>query len=84
MGEAFSQATGLVELKKENLEGRLPQGKSSEFGDLLAAEALAVMYSFANGLAFLLAPSATETTVEISAIRDMFFDRTAAHFSAHP
>ncbi len=52
----------------------MPKGKSSEFSDLLAAEALAVMYSFANGLAFLLAPSATETTVEIGGVEEVLTD----------
>ncbi|KMW60331.1 hypothetical protein AIOL_000484 [Candidatus Rhodobacter oscarellae] len=74
VGEAFSQATGLVELKKENLEGRLPSGKSSEFGELLSAEALAVLHSFANATAYLLASSATEQTVEIGGVEEVLTD----------
>jgi len=48
VGEAFSGATGLVNLKKDNLEGRLGTGASTEFNELLTAEALAVLYTFAN------------------------------------
>ena len=73
-GEAFSEATGLVELKKENLEGRLPETRKAEFGELLAAEALAVMYTFGNATSFLLAPSATEASVEIGAVEEVLTD----------
>ena len=42
VGEMFSGQTGLTELKKANLESRLPEARRSEFSELLAAEALAV------------------------------------------
>ncbi|WP_425052942.1 ATP-binding protein [Psychromarinibacter sp. S121] len=74
VGEGFSDATGLKALKKENLEGRLPQAQSAEFAELLQAEALAVLYTFANGVAFLLASSASEATVELGGIDEMLTD----------
>jgi energy-coupling factor transporter ATP-binding protein EcfA2 len=74
IGEAYSDATGLTRLKKENLEGRLPQTSKTEFSELLSAEALAVMYSFANALAFFLGNSANETTVETGSIEEILTD----------
>ena len=74
VGDGFSEATGLTALKKENLEGRLPQARSAEFAELLQAEALAVLYTFANGVAFLLASSASEVTVELGGIDEMLTD----------
>ena len=74
LGDAFSQATGLNELKKENLEGRLPQRKSTEFSELLAAEALAVLYTFANATAYLLSASTNELTVELGGVEEVLTD----------
>ncbi|MCO6385143.1 ATP-binding protein [Oceanicola sp. 502str15] len=74
VGEGFGEATGLVELKKENLEGRLPETRKAEFSELLAAEALAVMYSFGNATSFLLASSAGEASVEIGAVEEVLTD----------
>ncbi len=56
MTDTFSEQTGLVELKKANLEGRLPDVKKAEFSELLSAEALIGLHVFANATAFLLAP----------------------------
>jgi energy-coupling factor transporter ATP-binding protein EcfA2 len=64
----------LAELKKANLEGRLPEGKRAEFTDLLAGEALAVLYTFANATAFLLAPHLGSTTVEIGEVEEVLTD----------
>lgn len=74
VGEGFASQTGLVALKRENLEGRLPTSKTAEFTELLAAEALAVLYTFANATAFLLAPSATEITIEIGGVEEVLTD----------
>ncbi|SPH24503.1 hypothetical protein DEA8626_03555 [Defluviimonas aquaemixtae] len=74
MGEAFSDQTGLTELKKANLENRLPAGRKNEFSELLAAEALAVLSVFANATAFLLAAHATEETVEIGSVEEVLTD----------
>ena len=74
VGEQFAEATGLGELKRENLEGRLSDGKKAEFTDLLAAEALATLHAFGNATSFLLASSATETTVEIGTVEEVLTD----------
>ncbi len=74
IGDAFGEATGLAELKRENLEGRLPAVRATEFSQLLEAEALAILYSFANACAFLLAPSASEVSVEIGAVDEVLTD----------
>ncbi len=74
VGDQFSDATGLAELKRENLEGRLSDSKKAEFTDLLAAEALAVLFSFANAASYLLASHATETTVEIGGVEEVLTD----------
>lgn len=74
MGDTFAQATGLAELKKANLEARLPDPKRAEFSELLAAEALVVLHVFANTTAFLLAPHLGETTVEIGAVEEVLTD----------
>ncbi|NEY90521.1 ATP-binding protein [Rhodobacteraceae bacterium KMS-5] len=74
LGEAVSAQSGLAELKKANLEGRLPEAKRAEFTDLLAGEALAVLYTFANSAAFLLAPHLGATTVEIGEVEEVLTD----------
>ncbi|OZA00895.1 MAG: AAA family ATPase, partial [Rhodobacterales bacterium 17-64-5] len=74
MAETFAAQSGLAELKKANFEGRLPEGKRSEFTDLLAAEALMTLYTFANATAFLLAPSMGSTTVEVGAVEEILTD----------
>jgi len=74
LGETFAAQSGLGELKKANLEGRLPDVKRAEFTELLAAEALAVLYTFANATAFLLAPHLGSTTVEIGEVEEVLTD----------
>ena len=74
MAETFAQATPLAELKRANLEARLPEPRRAEFANLLAAEALVVLHSFANGLAFILAPHQGEITVEIGTVEEILTD----------
>ncbi|HQU68823.1 MAG TPA: ATP-binding protein [Albidovulum sp.] len=74
LGEAFSAATGLTELKKANLENRLPAERKAEFSELLAGEALAVLSVFANATAFLLAAHATAEAVEVGAVEEVLTD----------
>lgn len=74
MAETFAAQSGLAELKKANLEGRLPDGKRSEFTELLTAEALLTLYTFANATAFLLAPQLGPTTVEVGAVDEVLTD----------
>ena len=74
MAETFAEGTGLVELKKANLEARLPDPRRAEFTELLAAEALVALHVLGNATAFLLAPHLGETTVEIGAVEEVLTD----------
>ncbi|MGV8954217.1 MAG: ATP-binding protein [Cypionkella sp.] len=74
MGETFAAQSGLAELKKANLEGRLPEARKAEFTELLAADALMQMYVFANAASFLIAPLLGTVTVEIGAVEEVLTD----------
>jgi energy-coupling factor transporter ATP-binding protein EcfA2 len=74
MGGSFAEATALGELKKANLEGRLPDLRRAEFTELLAAEALLTLYTFANATAFLLAPHLGALTVEVGTVEEVLTD----------
>ncbi len=74
LGETVAAQSGLAELKKANLEGRLTDARRSEFTELLAAEALTVLYTFANAAAFLLAPHLSSTAVEIGEVEEVLTD----------
>ena len=74
VGEAFSEQTGLAELKRANLENRLAADRKGEFSELLAAEALTVLSVLANATAFLLAAHADEAVVEIGAVEEVLTD----------
>jgi energy-coupling factor transporter ATP-binding protein EcfA2 len=76
MAETFAEQTGLIELKKANLEGRLSDAKRAEFTELLAAEALVVLHVFANATAFLIAPHLGETSVEIGNVEEVLTDNS--------
>ncbi|WP_420858166.1 ATP-binding protein [Marivivens marinus] len=71
IGEQYSDRTGLSDLKRQNLEGALPAGKKAEFSEGLSAEALAVLYTFANATSFLLADHAGEDTVEVGEVDEI-------------
>ena len=74
LGETLAAQSGLAELKKANLEARLPEGKRAEFSEGLQAEALAVLHTFANATAFLLAPHLGAATVEIGEVEEVLTD----------
>ncbi len=74
MAETFAAQSGLAELKKANLEGRLAEVKRAEFTEFLAAEALLSLYVFANATAFLLAPQMGTMTVEVGAVDEILTD----------
>ncbi len=74
MGEVFGAQSGLAELKKANLEGRLPEARKVEFTELLAADALLSLYVFANATAFLLAPHLGAVAVEIGSVDEVLTD----------
>jgi energy-coupling factor transporter ATP-binding protein EcfA2 len=74
MAETFSAQSGLAELKKANLEGRVPDARRAEFGELLQGEALVVLFTFANALAYLIAPHVGPGTVELGEVEEVLTD----------
>jgi hypothetical protein len=74
MAETFAAQSGLAELKKANLEGRVPDLRRGERTELLAAEALLTLHTFANATAFLLAPLLGSLTVEVGAVDEVLTD----------
>jgi hypothetical protein len=74
MGETVAANSGLAELKKANLEGRLAEGKRAEFTELLTADALLTLFTFVNATAFLLAPHLGSTTVELGTVEEVLTD----------
>ncbi len=74
MAEGYGEQTGLVELKKQNLEAALPKSKQAGFAELLVGEALVALSVFANATAFLLSPHASEVSVEIGAVEEVLTD----------
>ncbi len=76
VAEQYADRTGLADLKRSNLEGTLPAGKSAEFSELLNAEAVVALAVFANATAFLLAPHAGEETVEIGDVEEVLLDNS--------
>jgi len=74
LGQEFARTTPLTELTKANLENRLAADRKAEFTELLAAEALAVLYTFGNATAFLLAPQASEALVDLAPVEEVLTD----------
>nr|WP_319948578.1 ATP-binding protein [uncultured Shimia sp.] len=74
VGENFSEASGLSDLKRDNLAGALGQSHRSDFSELLAAEALVVLYAFANATSFLLSPQMGEVSVEVGDVDEILTD----------
>jgi energy-coupling factor transporter ATP-binding protein EcfA2 len=74
VADAFSDQTVLTELKRINLEGRLPQDRSVEFSEFLAAESLVALYTFANATSFLLATQASEQSVDVGNVDEVLTD----------
>jgi hypothetical protein len=56
------------------LEGSLPDSKKAEFSELLTAEALITLFVFGSATSFLLAPSASEETVEVGEVEELLTD----------
>lgn len=74
VADAFSDQTALTELKRINLEGRLPQDRSVEFSEYLTAESLVALYTFANATSFLLATQAGEQSVDVGSVDEVLTD----------
>ncbi|WP_296424797.1 ATP-binding protein [Yoonia sp.] len=77
IGDAYAEQTALVELKRANLEGRLPPAQGDAFTELLAAQSLVVLYTFANATASLLASRAGEQSVEVGSVDEVLTDNAA-------
>ena len=50
LSETVAATNGLADLKRANLEGALPQARTTEFSELLAADALFTLHNFALSL----------------------------------
>ncbi len=74
LGEELSARSGAAELKRANLEGRLPPERRGEFAGLLAVESLAVLSVFANATQFLLAEHAGTESPEIGGVDEVLTD----------
>ena len=74
VADAYSDQTPLTELKQVNLEGRMPAERKAEFTELLAAEALVALYTFANASSYLLATHTSEATVEVGSVDEVLTD----------
>ncbi len=77
VSDQYADQTGLSELLKENLAGKLPAGKSGEFGELLAASSLISLHVFANMASFLLSnaqAAASEMSVDVGEVEEILTD----------
>lgn len=74
VGDEVAARSGAAELKRANLENRLPTERRTAFADLLAAESLAVLSVLANATAFLLAEHATAEAPDIGGIDEILTD----------
>ncbi|MEM6373063.1 MAG: ATP-binding protein [Pseudomonadota bacterium] len=81
VAENYADVSGLGDLKRANLEGALPVARKTEFAELLAAEALITLYTFANATAYLLSAHQSEVTVEVGEVEEILTDngQTALH-----
>ena len=71
VGEAYGERTELAALKRENLAGGVAAGRKDEFRELMTGEALAVLFVFGSATAFLLAPHATEDSVDVGDVEEV-------------
>jgi len=74
MAETYAEQTGLVALKKQNLQAALPKSQAAAFSELLAAESLVALAVFANATSFLLAPHSTTASVEVGSVEEVLTD----------
>ncbi|MEP6343026.1 MAG: ATP-binding protein [Maricaulaceae bacterium] len=77
VSDQYSDHTGLSSLMKDNLEGKLAAGKSTEFTEGLAASALISLHVFANAASFLLEDvhaDASDAPVDIGEVEEILTD----------
>jgi energy-coupling factor transporter ATP-binding protein EcfA2 len=71
VADQYADRTELKDLKRANLQGALPDARKVAFRELLTAEALIALHTFANATAYLLAEHAGQDTVEIGDIEEI-------------
>jgi len=74
VGGNYAEQTGLGDLKRDNLRGSLDAHKKNDFAELLNAEALVSLYTFANASAFLISAHTSEVTVEVGEVQEVLTD----------
>lgn len=61
VSDQYAEQTGLAELMRDNLAGRLAADKRAEFSELLATSSLISLFTFASMTGYLLAAQVAET-----------------------
>ena len=76
VGELFEDQTGLADLKRDNLAGRLGKDKAAQFDELLTASSLITLFVFADMTGFLVAAQAGdgETGTDIGEVEEVLTD----------
>ncbi|WP_427452884.1 ATP-binding protein [Litorimonas sp. WD9-15] len=74
--DQYADATGLSALMKDNLQGKLPSGKTAEFNEGLAAGSVIALHVFANMASFLLSSlhDTSELTVDVGDVEEVLTD----------
>ena len=81
VSDQYADQTGLSELMKDNLAGKLPANKSGEFSELLAASALISLHVFANMASFLMSnfhADASDITIDVGDVEEVLTDNPQA------
>jgi energy-coupling factor transporter ATP-binding protein EcfA2 len=76
VSDLYEDQTGIADLKRDNLAGRLAPAKSAEFSDGLAASALISLFTFASMTRYLVSAHAPEPEqgVEIGEVEELLTD----------
>ena len=77
--DQFSDHTGLSELLKDNLAGKLSASRNAEFTELLAASSVISLHVFANMASFLLASAhadASDVNIDIGEVEEVLTDNS--------
>ncbi|WP_298915695.1 ATP-binding protein [uncultured Algimonas sp.] len=81
--DQYSDATGLSALMKDNLEGRLPEVRKSEFNEGLAAGSVIALHVFANMASYLLSSlhETSELSVDVGDVEEVLTDNAQTALS---
>ncbi|NNE58935.1 MAG: AAA family ATPase [Hellea sp.] len=77
VSDLYAAQTGLNEMLKDNLAGKLSSSQAKDFSELLAASALISLHVFANMASYQLAThqaELTESTIEIGPVQEVLTD----------